>query len=260
MQSSVINDLVYGRKFGLALTLDIARPAEPTGVVVLGLSSGGWQSWPEAGKPDPAEFLRRGQTFVTVMHGGKPRFGVSEMVADIRRAIRFVRHHAAEFGVDPNRLGLFGISSGGHLTLLTAAQGRDADLGTADSVDRLSDRVGAVACFYPPTDLANFGVAGKVWIPFPQPGADSEDAVVARAISPVTHFTRAMPPTLIIHGQADQLVPWQQAQQAVTCLRGLGVEHHLESRPGQGHGWPDMAAEHALCAAWLDDHLPPKAW
>jgi acetyl esterase/lipase len=250
-----MTDVVYGRKFGLALTLDIAWPAEPSGVVVLGLSSGGWQSWPEAGKPDPKEFLRRGQTFVTVMHGSRPKFGVPEMVADIRRAIRFVRQHAGEYGVDDERLGLFGISSGGNLSLLTAAQGGDGDRGAADPVDRLSDRAQAVACFYPPTDLANFGAAGKVWLPFPQPGVDGDAAAVARACSPVTYFTKAMPPTLIVHGDADELVPWQQAQQAVGRLRELGVEHHLETRPGKGHGWPDMDAEHARCAAWFDDHL-----
>ena len=250
----MITDVVYGRKFGMALTMDIVKPQRPSGIAVLGLSSGGWESFPQAGKPDPAEFLQRGQTFFTVMHGARPRFGVAEMVADIRRAIRFIRTHAAEYGVDGQRLGLFGISSGGHLSLLTAAQGGDGDPQATDPVDRVSDRVQAVACFYPPTDMANWGAAGKVFA-FPPSDRHDNSVATARACSPTTHFTKAMPPTLIIHGDADELVPLQQAHQAVARFQALGVEHRLVVRPGKGHGWPDNAPDNALCAEWIDAHL-----
>jgi acetyl esterase/lipase len=255
MNVVTIPDVVYGRKFGMALTLDIVKPQKPSGVGVLALSSGGWQSWPEMGKPQTDEFLKRGQTVFIVMHGARPKFGIPEIVQDIRRAVRFVRAHAAAHAVDPRRLGLFGISSGGHISLLTAAQGAAGDPGARDPVDRESDRPGAVACFYPPTDFMNFGETGKVWIPYRPPGETADDATLAKACSPVTHFTAAMPPTLIIHGDADKLIPVQQGRVAAARLRELGVEHRLEVRPGKEHGWPDISAEYALCADWFATHL-----
>jgi acetyl esterase/lipase len=255
MNTTTLSDTVYGRKFGLALTLDIVKPAIPSGVGVLALSSGGWQSWPEAGKPQTDEFLKRGQTVFIVMHGARPKFGIPEIVNDIRRAVRFVRAHAAEYAVDPQRLGLFGISSGGNISLLAAAQGGPGNPEAADPVDRESDRLGAVACFYPPTDFVNFGEPGKRWLPYRPADETLDDDTLAKACSPVTHFTTAMPPTLIIHGDADKLIPVQQGQTAASRLRELGVEHSFEVRPGREHGWPDMAAEYALCAEWLDNHL-----
>jgi len=255
MNSSTIPDVVYGRKFGMALTLDVVKPEKPSGTGVLALSSGGWQSWPEMGKPGTVEFLERGQTVFLVTHGAKPRFSIPEIVQDIRRAVRFVRAHAAEHAVDPTRLGLFGISSGGNISLLTAAQGGAGDPEAKDPVDRQGDRVGAVACFYPPTDFLNYGEPGKVWVPYRVAGDTADDATLARAWSPVTHFTAAMPPTLIMHGDADVLVPIQQARAVTARLRELGVEHHLEVRPGREHGWPDMSAEYALCADWFDRYL-----
>ncbi len=255
MQPTILSDIVYGRKFGMALTLDVVLPPTPSGVGVIGLSSGGWHSWPEAGKPQTDEFLKRGQTFIIATHGARPKFGIPEIVQDFRRAIRFVRAHADQYGMDPRRLGLFGISSGGNISLLTAAQGGAGDPEAKDPVDRESDRVGAVACFYPPTDLRNFGEPGKIWIPYRPPEETRDDAALAEAYSPVVHFTSEMPPTLIMHGDQDELVPMQQGRVAIQRLSELNVPHHFEERPGKGHGWADMSVEYAVCAEWLDRHL-----
>lgn len=255
MNAVTISDVVYGRKFGMALTLDIVRPEKPSGIGILALSSGGWRSWPEVGKVDAAEFLKRGQTVFHVMHGARPKFGIPEIVQDVRRAVRFVRAHASEYGADPRHLGLSGISSGGNISLLAAAQGGAGDAGANDPVDRQSDRIDAVACFYPPTDFLNFGEPGKIWIPYRLPGETVDDATLAGACSPVAHFTSAMPPTLIIHGDADTQIPIQQGRAASTRFRELGVEHRFEVKPGKEHGWPDMAPDYALCADWFAMHL-----
>ncbi|CAN5778742.1 alpha/beta hydrolase [soil metagenome] len=256
ISSSVIPDVVYGRKFGMALTLDIVKPEKPSGVGVLALSSGGWRSWPEMGKPETAEFLKRGQTVFVVSHGAKPKFGIPEITHDILRAVRFVRARAHEHAVDPRRLGLFGISSGGNISLLAAAQGGSGNAGSPDSVDRQEDRIGAVACFYPRTDFRNFGEPGKIWIPYRPAEEKGDDTGLAEAYSPVAHFTAAMPPVLIIHGEADAQVPIQQGREAIARLDELGVEHRFEVRPGKGHGWGDMTDDYALCAEWFEKRSP----
>ncbi|CAN5525945.1 hypothetical protein BH10PLA1_BH10PLA1_19610 [soil metagenome] len=257
MSTKSLPDVIYGRKFGMALTLDIVKPQSPSGVGVIALSSGGWKSFPEMGKPGTEEFTRRGQTVFVVCHGSRPRFAIPEIVADIRRAIRFARFHAGEHGVDPDRLGLYGISSGGNISLLTAAQGGDGNPAAEDPVDRQSDRVGAVACFYPPTDLANFGEPGKVWVPYRLADETASDAELAKTYSPVTYFTPAMPPTLLIHGDADVQVPIQQSKTAIERLTALGVKNRFETRLGKAHGWPGIAQDNELCAEWFDTHLRP---
>ena len=254
MNFTVTPDVIYGRKCGMALVMDVVRPEFPNGQAVIALSSGGWRSWPDSGKPGTQQFIDRGFTVFIVMHGSRPKFGVTEIVADIRRAVRFVRSHATEYGVTDQRLALFGISSGGNISLLTAAQGTDGNPQAEDPVDRQSDRIDVVACFYPPTDFANFREPGTIWIPYRPADETAEDAILVRDWSPVTYFTPAMPPTLIIHGDADELIPIQQGQLAIARLRELGVETRFEVRPGKAHGWPDMSAEYDLCADWFSDH------
>ena len=263
-------DVIYGRKLGMALTMDVLKPEKPSGIGVLWMVSGGWYSGTGSINPARAEeFLKRGQTVFAIVHGSQPKFTIPEIGEDIARAVRFVRAHAAEYGVDPERLGITGASSGGHLSLMAGARGTEGDPKAKDPVDRGSSRIAAVACFFPPTDFLNYGQAGanvltvefmrRFWPAF---GAKSsqhaEQAAVAKATSPVTYFTDKMPPTLIIHGDADTLVPLQQAQAAMQRLEELKVPHRLVVREGRGHGWQGIETDLALFAEWFEQHLPPK--
>ena len=119
---SQVKDVIYGFKEGVALTMDVFKPAKPNGIGVLWMVSGGWVSNHDninAGLAVP--FTSRGETVFEIVHGTQPRFPVGDIVKDIRRAVRFVRFHAADYGVDPNKLGISGGSSGGHLSLITAS-------------------------------------------------------------------------------------------------------------------------------------------
>src|SRR3954452_24540576 len=159
-------DVIYGRKYGLALTMDVFTPKKANGVGVIFVVSGGWFSRPQAIHPALATpLLKRGYTVFAVVHGSQPRFTVPEIVEDMHRAVRFIRHHATEYGVDPDRLGITGASAGGHLSLMIGTAGQKGNPNAPDPVDRESSRVKAVACFFPPTDLLNYGKACKEMIP-----------------------------------------------------------------------------------------------
>src|SRR5688500_17831508 len=120
-----IRDVIYGRKHGMVLTMDVLKPARPTGVGVLWMVSGGWFSSHAAINPGMMKgFLDRGQTVFTVVHGSAPKFTIQEILPDIDLATRYVRLHASEYGVDPNRLGISGGSAGGHLSLMQGARGK----------------------------------------------------------------------------------------------------------------------------------------
>ena len=123
---------------GLALTLDVYRPAQPNGAGVIAIVSGGWQSSVEMARLRPGYYPplnEKGFTVFVVRHGSSPRYPMSAIVADMRRAVRFIRQHAGEYGVDPNRIGVLGGSAGGHLALLLGT--------TADAGESVGLRPGA---------------------------------------------------------------------------------------------------------------------
>jgi acetyl esterase/lipase len=248
-----VQDVIYARKFGTALTLDVLKPAKPSGIGVLWMVSGGWFSSHDNINPGAMKaFLDHGQTVFCIVHGSAPKFTVPEILPDIDRATRFVRFHASEYGVDPNRLGISGGSAGGHLSLMQGTRGHNGDPNAKDPVDKVSSKIQAVACFFPPTDFSNYSEAGHSAYDYPRLspfwatlGAKSDKpedrAENAKFISPITWATKEMPPTLIMHGDKDDLVPIQQAQVMIKRLDELGVPAKLVVKEGAGHGWGDLA-------------------
>jgi acetyl esterase/lipase len=275
-------DVVYGRKHGMALTMDVFTPkSNPNGAGIIWAVSGGWFSAHEAINAGPiSELLKRGYTVFAVVHGSQPRFTIPEVVADMNRAVRFVRYHAADYHVDPNRIGVTGASAGGHLSLMLGTAGDNGKPDARDPVDRTSSRVQAVACFFPPTDFLNYGKPGENAIgrgvlkgfkaPFDFQEQDPDSKVfrpiadearileIGKQISPVYHASSDDPPTLIIHGDADALVPIQQAELVLAKLKDAGVETRLVVEKGAGHGWKDMHKDLITIADWFDQHLGRK--
>ncbi|MBI3877500.1 MAG: alpha/beta hydrolase, partial [Verrucomicrobia bacterium] len=168
-------DVIYARKFGVALTMDVFQPDKPNGCAVIYMVSGGWYSSKEAINPSAYRpFLDRGYTVFAVVHGSQPKFTIPEVTADVHRAVRFIRHNAARWGVDPDKFGVSGGSAGGHLSLmLGTGAGKDWPATGApqpgwrvpqqkkDAIDGESSAVQAVACFFPPTDFLNYGQPGE---------------------------------------------------------------------------------------------------
>jgi acetyl esterase/lipase len=260
-------DVIYGRKFGTALTLDVFQPRPANGVGIILMVSGGWFSSHESINADYFRaLLNRGYTVFAVVHGSQPKFVITEIVPDINRAVRFIRHNAAHYGVDPNRLGITGGSAGGHLSLTMGTQGGPGDANAKDLVDRESSAVQCVACFFPPTDFLNYGRPGEDAVGVGTlkdfksafgPRADAEEGrqKLGREISPIYFIHSNMPPMLIIHGGADTLVPIYQAQTFVKGCEAVGSKAKLVVREGKQHGWPDMGKDMELLADWFDEHL-----
>lgn len=261
-------DVIYARKFGTALTLDVFEPPAKNGAGVIFVVSGGYFSSHDGVNVAFMEpFLKRGYVVFAVVHGSQPRFIIPEIVEDIHRAVRFVRTKAPAYGVNPDRLGITGASAGGHLSITMGTQGGLGKPDAKDPIDRETSAVAAVACFFPPTDFLNFGKDGedavgvgilKDFKPAFGARADTVESRKAygREISPINFITPKMPPTLIIHGDADRLVPIQQAEIFVAKAKATGAgETKLIVRPGKEHGWKDIIKDLDLFADWFDTHL-----
>lgn len=235
-------DVVYGHKDGLAMTLDVHHPEEgqANGAAILFMVSGGWFSrWapPETMKGLFAPYLEKGYVMMAVRHGSSPRYTIPEAVSDVRRAVRFVRQNAERFGVDPERLGVLGMSAGGHLSLMLATTGDDGRKSAKDPLERVSSRVAAVTALVPPTDLRVAVWESPESLPAYRnfPALDLE-MKLGEEHSPVMHATKDDAPALVIMGGKDELVPPRHGTWIAEAYERAGAAHRLVVLPESGHG------------------------
>jgi acetyl esterase/lipase len=265
-----IDGVVYGERNGTPLTMDILRPPEGSrnGLGIALMVSGGWKSKRAGETPAwlAAPLLRAGYSVFAICHISQPKSTVMEIIEDMHRGVRYVRHHAARYGVDPQRLGVTGGSAGGHLSLMLATRGGPGDPNAPDPIDRESSEVQAVAIFYPVTDLLNLGPSTENLGDGGPPksfvrafGPNSRDLTVWKKIgyesSPIYYIGPRMPPSLIYHGDADTLVPLEQSQRFQKKAVEAGRRVELVVHPGGGHGWPTMVMDEQHFVRWFDEHL-----
>ena len=258
---------MFGRKDGLALTMDVFAPARANGLGLIFLVSGGFASNPDMVRPwTYGPLVARGFTVFAAAHGSLPRYTLDEIHADVHRAVRWVRANALTWRIDPERLGVYGVSSGGHLTLMLATRGGSGDPGAADPVDTISSAVQAAACFCPPSDYANYGRPGcnavlDGPIPWLRPGfgpagQTEEGCRTAAGIhSPLRYIHAGMPPVWILHGASDTVVPAEQSVRFAERARAAGATVDLEIRPGRDHDWSEPIAEMDRLAGWFGQRL-----
>lgn len=258
-ESPYTADVVYGHKDGMALFYDVFKPtAKSNGAAVIYMVSGGWFSrWqdPEQRLSGFADMLDAGYTVFAVHHGSAPRYFVPEAYADVSRAVRHIRMHAEEYGIDPNRMGVTGGSAGGHLSLMIGNDSDEGDPTAEDPVMRVSNRVATVVSYFPPVDIRP--MAGRGSERFPALNFDPEGAA---AISPILFVTPDDPPTLLIHGDADTLVPIRNSEQIHAAFKEANVDTDFITIEGGDHGFRNP--EHRKVASmarleWFNKYLLP---
>ena len=189
-------------------------------------------------------------------------------VEDAQRAVRYVRHHAAQYNIRADRIGAVGGSSGGHLVLMLGLMDGKGDPQDADPVNRESAKVQCVVARAAPADLAEMsrsGGGGAVtsFIGMPAPSRETGGATevrIYREASPISYVTADDPPVLLMHGEADETVPIAQSEKMEAALRSAGVTVKFLRIPGGTHGptfgnpanAPDYMGE---MVRWLDQHL-----
>jgi acetyl esterase/lipase len=257
-------NVVYGTGGGQELKLDLYAPANPSGplpAVVL-IHGGGWCS----GCKDDFRAIARGMAekgyfAVTAGYRLAPQHRFPAQLEDVKCAVRWVRANAPYYGVDPERIGAAGASAGGHLALLLGmtypSDGFEGQGGYAG----YSSKVAAVVNIMGPTDLSRSGWSAATEKMIFDLVGGSRDRTPAGywAASPVAYVRPGGPPVLTIHGTADAVVPYEQAQLLHSALRGAGVDSRLEAMQDKGHGFDWGGDGLQRCAALLvqfcDEHL-----
>jgi acetyl esterase/lipase len=285
----VERNVVYGMYSGLALLMDVYRPAKPNGAAIVAIQGNGWYTSMRYDAESirsrseviehAQQFAQAGYTVFVISHRSTPRFHYPAQIEDAQRAVRYVRFHAAEYQVNPARVGAWGSSAGGHLAELLGMLDGAGEAGDSDPVNRLSSKVGAVVTLFAPADLpAMFSrtvrpgaLTALMGFEYLDPSTrrsgtvrDNEpENVEYRRASPVTHVTADDPPTLLMHGDQDVVVPVEQSELMERALRAAGVKVRLIRVSGGKHGdsfqlpkgdprRPDYLGE---AVRWFDENL-----
>jgi acetyl esterase/lipase len=245
-----LRDLEYARPDGKPLRLDLfVPPSDRPLPLIIWVHGGGWT---EGSKDDDVEALPlawHGFAVASVDYRLTDQAVFPAQLHDVKAAVRFLRANAGRFGLDPNRFGAWGESAGGHLAALLGTTSVHGELEGNEGVTGVSSRVQAVFDWYGPTDLLQRPAQTSPGGYDPNaPGSTdsrllggpaSRNPEKARQANPITYVTRGVPPFLIVHGDADSLVPIGQSRLLVQALKRVDTPVQFIVVKGGQHGGDD---------------------
>ena len=260
--------VVYGEASGETLTMDYYAPSgagpHPAAIIIHG---GGFVEGTSKNGSEAycADFLApAGYAVFSINYRLAPKYPYPAMVHDVERAVRFIRHHASKWSVDPNRMALVGGSAGGYLSNMAGLLNAPGDKSAADPVDRESARVEAVVTLFGPSDFRGKPINKHVEALLGAVIREKGEAAALAEASPITHVTKQAPPFLFIHGDKDEAVPFSESTNLQQALRAAGVRADLIRIPNGPHatgswykvpGVPDWERQ---MTEWLNEVLRHK--
>ena len=256
------NDRVYARLDGRrdagpeprALHYDVYfgagdAAAKPGLLLVHG---GGWRRGSrDAMRGYGIRLAQAGTTCVAIEYRLTPESPWPAQIHDVKRALRFVRAHAAELGIDPDRIALQGSSAGAHLALLAAGTPGDPTLAPDAEARAVEERVSAVVAVYPPTLFYAGGERPSGALAAQALMGRAATPELARQASPLAYVSKEFPPTLLLHGTADRIVPPSASLRMYEALSEAGVPAGLHLFAEQPHGFARQPSHQPLLAATI---------
>lgn len=251
---------------GQSLALDLYLPAEASDPpLLIWIHGGGWR-FGERSPVSTLELVRAGFAMASIDHRLSPIAAFPAQTHDVKGAIRYLRAHAVELGVDAERIGVLGVSSGGHLAALAGVTNGHVELegDVGGNLDESSD-VQAIVSYFGASNLTSIlSQSTPFGLDIREPalellfgGPPDERTELARLASPVFHVDAADPPLLLLHGDQDPQMPINQSHELDGAYQSLGLDVHLEVVHGSAHGGEAFfdAERTALVLAFLDKHL-----
>ncbi len=258
---TVRTDVAFGTGGGRELRCDVYEPPASikNGLGVLLVHGGGWSQGDRTQLKGYGILLgRRGYLCVASEYRLTGEALWPAQIEDVKAAIRWMRANASQLGIDPDRIVIEGNSAGGHLTLVAAGTAGLPELEGAGGNLGVSTAVAAAIAFYPPT-----GLERRAWGGLPALFGPDALAETLRTASPLTYAKPGYPPTLLIQGNADDVVPARESTAMYDALHAAGVPVELHMFANQPHAFdadPKLGRLSAeIMLSFLDRVLPPRS-
>lgn len=267
--ATILRDLIYKRAGDTSLKIDLYLPKGLTSPapMILCIHGGGWSRGNKRQCP-ATMMVRDGYAVASMQYRLTNEAAFPAQIEDCKAAVRWLRANAEKYRFDPDRIGVWGHSSGAHLAALLGTSGGVKSLEGAGENQQYSSRVQAVCEISGPADLlrmyqdvANGSSAmapeAKAAIEALIGGPIAEHKETAIAASPMTYISKDDPPFLIIHGEQDATVPVSQSELFAAALKAAGIDVTLKVVAGRGHGTGGPRFE-PMIKAFFDRHLRQK--
>jgi acetyl esterase/lipase len=255
-------DLAYVPNGDERQKLDLYVPENSGGLMplIVWIHGGGWMAGSKNNCP-PLPWKRKGFVVASIDYRLSRDAKFPAQIEDCKAAIRWLRIHAAEYGIDEDRIVAWGGSAGGHLASLLGTAGNVPEW--EEGVPSVSSRVQGVIDWYGRADLTRVAT-DPTWANSPSAlllgGCGKKFAELAKEASPIVYVSKDDPPFLIMHGTKDTVVPYRQSQAFEGALEEAGVDSHLVTLVGAGHGGREFLSCEKVkrIDAFLEKHLAPR--
>ena len=263
-KATVESDIEYAKAGDISLKLDVLKPkaeSDKPRPCLVWIHGGGWQNGDKSsGLGRLSGYVASGDYVgVSVGYRLTDKGSWPAQIHDCKAAIRWVRANAEKLGIDPDRIGVWGSSAGGHLVSHLGTSGDvkevEGDLGTTG----VSSRVACVVDFCGPSDFPNFEITSGARGPITKllGGLPADKPAAAKEASPITYVTKDDPPFLIVHGTDDRTVPFNQAERFYEAQKKAGMDTTFIKIEGGGHGIGGPEVERRV-RAFFEKHLLDK--
>lgn len=244
----LFTDIEYRRIQGKKLLMDLYVPAGTAShPVILWIHGGMWQVGDNKRPPPVSLMTDHGFIIGSITYRFSQEALFPAQLLDCKAAVRWLRQHAEAYRINPEQIGAWGASSGGHLAALLGTTG-DLDLfELSEEASIYSCRVQAVCDWYGPTDFLQMDRYAPPDSQLPHDAPDSPESLLiggpiqehkekAQHANPITYISPDNPPFLIMHGDQDTFVPIHQSQLLTNALQQAGIEVTFHKLVGTGHG------------------------
>jgi acetyl esterase/lipase len=262
--ANILRDLAYVPDGHERQKLDLYLPRQKEGAgplpLIVWVHGGAWLAGSKENCPS-ARFLRHGYAAASINYRLSRHAIFPAQIEDCKAAIRFLRANAEKYNIDPNRIGVWGASAGGHLVALLGTAGDVKEFDKGPNL-QVSSRVQAVCDFFGPTDLTKMSeFASTMDHDAPDSpesqligGPVQENKEACRRANPITYVSKDDPPFLICHGDKDMLVPHNQSVLLYDALKKADVKVKFHTVKGGGHGFRDPEVDR-MVLEFFDKHL-----
>lgn len=263
-ETTFISDVKYGEADGKELLLDICMPIESTEPlpVIMYIHGGGWRFGDKAasGGQGNAKFAQFGFFTCSINHRSTMEAPHPAQIHDVKAAVRWLRANAEKYNINPEKIGVWGHSSGGHLSALLGTSYDIPELEGESGSPGYSSRVQAVCTSAGPSNIFHMGG----WHDAPNsPEASLVGAEyhldrpdIVKQLNPITYIREDAPPFLIVHGDLDEIVPVNQANllfEALTDVSYIRVKNG--DHDDYNGGAMTMEEIHPAVLAFFTKHL-----